>query len=412
MKKILLLILCLSFSGFAQQKSKTKTKPKTNIPLIKDKPKTTVPILTDKDELLEIKSNEPNPNDLLDISLSVPKPKTPNAGQQIYNEIGLNGDFTFNKKIGFSVNAPEGNLVSYFYLNTKNGYAMLDWKGIKAMLSENPEGEMTQIKNANNDFYQYMKSSEGNFVMKAGSKQSMVVHDIQTEMLSKEFFKTFKKTGNKVGKVGGNKYPRVEYSGTFEGKKMSIWLSNPQDVLLDTKFTHSLSGYWGLGFIASPSGSTYMITGIVGDGASIFMNYIENATVSFSGKGYKPMGEMTGGNAGAFSQTSDIQDLQFVDQINNADATANYFDIMINALNQSIAEHQSGLKEAQKNNDATAIKRHNCLITCTKNEKSRLEKVKAEHIKIINQYKNDDEKRDEKINQLMETQGQPKPCNC
>ena len=412
MKKILLLILCLSFSSFAQQKSKTKANPKTNIPLIKDKPKTTVPILTDKDELLEIKSNEPNPNDLLDISLSVPKPKTPNAGQQIYNEIGLNGDFTFNKKIGFSVNAPEGNLVSYFYLNTKNGYSMLDWKGIKAMLSENPEGEMTQIKNANNDFYQYIKSSEGNFVMKAGSKQSMVVHDIQTEMLSKEFFKTFKKTGNKVGKVGGNKYPRVEYSGTFEGKKMSIWLSNPQDVLLDTKFTHSLSGYWGLGFIASPSGTTYMITGIVGDGASIFMNYIENATVSFSGKGYKPMGEMTGGNAGAFSQTSDIQDLPFVDQINNADATANYYDIMISALNQSIVEHQSGLNEAQKNNDVTAIKRHNCLITCTKNEKTRLEKVKSEHIKIINQYKNDDEKRDEKINQLMETQGQPKPCNC
>ena len=410
MKKIILLILCLSVSGFAQQKSKAKAK--TNIPLIKEQPKTNVPILTDADELLVIKSNEPNPNDLLDITVSIQKPKTPNAGQSISNEIGLNGEFTFNKKIGFSVNAPEGDLVSYFYFNTKNGYAMLDWKGIKAMLSENPEGEMTQIKNANNDFYQYIKSSEGNFVMKAGSGQSMVVHDIQTEMLSKEFFKTFKKTGNKMGKVGGNKYPRIEYSGTFEGKKMSIWLSNPQDVLLDTKFTHSLSGYWGLGFIASPTGTTYMITGIVGDGASIFMNYIENANVSFSGKGYKPVGEMTGGNAGAFSQTSDIQDLAFVDQINNPDATANYYDMMISLINQSIAEHQSGLKEAQKNNDATAIKRHNCLITCTKNEKTRLEKVKEEHIKIINQYKNDDEKRDEKINQLMETQGMPKPCSC
>ena len=410
MKKIILLILCLSVSGFAQQK--TKTKPKTNIPLIKDQPKTTVPILTDADELLVIKSNEPNPNDLLDITVAIPKPKTPNAGQSIYNEIGLNGEFTFNKKIGFSVNAPEGDLVSYFYFNTKNGYSMLDWKGIKAMLNENPEGEITQIKNANNDFYQYIKSSEGNFVMKAGSGQSMVVHDIQTEMLSKEFFKTFKKTGNKMGKVGGNKYPRVEYSGTFEGKKMSIWLSNPQDVLLDTKFTHSLSGYWGLGFIASPTGTTYMITGIVGDGASIFMNYIENANVSFSGKGYKPVGEMTGGNAGTFSQTSDIQDLPFVNQVNNADATANYYDMMISLVNQSIAEHQSGLNEAQNNNDTTAIKRHNCLITCTKNEKTRLEKVKEEHIKIINQYKNDDEKRDEKINQLMETQGMPKPCSC
>ncbi|PZO30225.1 MAG: hypothetical protein DCF13_04015 [Flavobacteriaceae bacterium] len=410
MKKIILLILCLSVSGFAQQK--IKAKPKSNIPLIKDQPKTNVPILTDADELLVIKSNEPNPDDLLDITVAIPKPKTPNAGQSITNEIGLNGEFTFNKKIGFSVNAPEGDLVSYFYFNTKNGYAMQDWKGIKAMLTENPEGEMTQIKNANNDFYQYIKSSEGNFVMKAGSGQSMVVHDIQTEMLSKEFFKTFKKTGNKMGKVGGNKYPRVEYSGTFEGKKMFIWLSNPEDVLLDTKFTHSLSGYWGLGFIASPSGTTYMITGIVGDGASIFMNYIENANVSFSGKGYKPVGEMTGGNAGAFSQTSDIQDLPFVDQVNNADATANYYDMMISLVNQSIAEHQSGLKEAQKNNDATAIKRHNCLITCTKNEKTRLEKVKEEHIKIINQYKNDDEKRDEKINQLMETQGIPKPCSC
>jgi hypothetical protein len=410
MKKIILLILCLSVSSFAQQKSKAK--PKTNIPLIKEQPKTNVPILTDADELLVIKSNEPNPDDLLDITVSIQKPKTPNAGQSITNEIGLNGEFTFNKKIGFSVNAPEGDLVSYFYFNTKNGYAMQDWKGIKAMLSENPEGEMTQIKNANNDFYQYIKSSEGNFVMKAGSGQSMVVHDIQTEMLSKEFFKTFKKTGNKMGKVGGNKYPRIEYSGTFEGKKMSIWLSNPQDVLLDTKFTHSLSGYWGLGFIASPTGTTYMITGIVGDGASIFMNYIENANVSFSGKGYKPVGEMTGGNAGAFSQTSDIQDLPFVDQVNNADATANYYDMMISLINQSIVEHQSGLKEAQKNNDATAIKRHNCLITCTKNEKTRLEKVKEEHIKIINQYKNDDEKRDEKINQLMETQGMPKPCSC
>ncbi|MCZ8091841.1 hypothetical protein [Flavobacterium sp.] len=410
-KKILFLsFICLSALSFAQQKSKAK--PKTNIPLIKKQPKTNVPILTDADELLVIKSNEPNPNDLLDITVSIQKPKTPNAGQSITNEIGLNGEFTFNKKIGFSVNAPEGDLVSYFYFNTKNGYAMLDWKGIKAMLTENPEGEMTQIKNANNDFYQYLKSSEGNFVLKAGSGQSMVVHDIQTEMLSKEFFKTFKKTGNKVGKIGGNKYPRVEYSGTFEGKKMSIWLSNPQDVLLDTKFTHSLSGYWGLGFIASPSGTAYMITGIVGDGASIFMNYIENANVSFSGKGYKPVGEMTGGNAGAFSQTSDIQDLPFVDQVNNADATANYYDMMISLVNQSIAEHQSGLKEAQKNNDATAIKRHNCLITCTKNEKTRLEKVKEEHIKIINQYKNDDEKRDEKINQLMETQGMPKPCSC
>jgi hypothetical protein len=457
MKKILLIsFLCLSIISFAQQKPKSKT----NVPIIKDKPKTNVPILNDADELLDVKSNEPNPNDLLDITFSFPKPKVPNAGQLVNNEIGLNGNFSFNKKVGFSVNSPEGNFVSYFYLNTKNGNALMDWKGFKEMITENVEGEMTQIKTANNDFYQYIKSSEGNFVMKMGSGQSMVVHDIQTGMLSKQFFKTFRKTGNKLGIVGGNKYPRVEYSGIFEGKKMSIWLSDPKEILIDTKFTYSISGYWGLGFIASPSGKTYMITGIEGEGVSIFMNYIENTSTNFSGKGYKPMGEMMGqamaqnsaeinaamqqmyaeanaekdpklkqlklqqikqteklmqntkANATTFSQTNDLQDAPFVKDAISEDATGNYYNMMLTGLDQSIREHQLGLKEAQENNDAKSIKRYNCLINCTLNEKNRLEKVKAEHIRILNQYKNDEDKRDEKLNQLMETQGLPKACNC
>lgn len=467
-KKILFLsFLGLSTLSFAQQKPKSKTnvpiikdKPKTNVPVLEDNPKTNVPILTDADELLDVKSNEPDPNDLLDVTVAIPKPKTPNAGQSVYNEIGLNGSFTFNKKIGFSVHSTEGDLVSYFYLNTKNGYAMLDWNGIKEMLRENPEGEMTQIKNANNDFYQYIKSSEGNFAMKMGSGQSMVVHDIQTGMLSQQFFKTFKKTGNKVGKVGGNKYPRVEYSGTYEGKKMSIWLSNPQEILIDTKFTYSISGYWGLGFIASTTGKTYMITGIVGDGVSIFMNYIENATTSFSGKGYKPMGEMMGqamaqnsaemkaameqmyaeanaeedlklkklklqqikqaeqlmqntkSNATTFSQTSDVQDAPFVKDGNSEDAISNYYSILLTGLDQSIREHELGLQEAQKNNDAKAIKSYSCLISCTKTERIRLEKVKTEHVKILKQYENNEEVRDEKVNQLLQNQGQLQPCNC
>ena len=239
MKKIFYIsVLCLSTLALAQQKRKT------NVSEIKEKPKTNVPLLSDADDLLDIKSNEPNQNDLLDITIAISQPKIPNAGQQVFNEIGLNGNFTFNKKIGFMVNSSEGDMVSYFYLNTKNGYSMLDNNALKEMANGEMEGEMTQIKNANNDFFQYIKSPEGNYVMKMGSGQSMVLHDIQTGMLSKQFFKTFKKTGNKVGKVGGNKYPRVEYSGIFEGEKMSIWLSNPQDILIDTKYTFSISGYW------------------------------------------------------------------------------------------------------------------------------------------------------------------------
>ncbi len=470
-------LLFFAICTFGQQKPKTKTdvpiiadksktqvpvikdKPKTDVPLIEDKPKTYVPIITE-DDLLEIRGNEPDPNDLLDINVPVEKPASPNAGQQIGKEIALTGNFTFNKKVGFYVIAPEGDLVSYFYLNTKNGYAMLDKKGMQEMAGGEADGEMTQIKNANNDFYGYIKSSEGNFVMKMGSGMEMVMHDIETGNLSKQFFKTFKKTGNKVGKTGGNKYPRVEYSGTFEGEKMSIWLSDPKDVLIDPKFTYSINGYWGLGFIASPSGKTYMITGIEGSGAGIFMTYIENSNMSFSGVGYKPMGEMitegiakgkvnedialkemyaaanaekdpqlrsimiqqieqykklqkkTIKDAEKFTKTNDMQDMPYVTDIHSEEGAKSYYDIMILVIDQRIVEYEFAMKEAQKNKDTKVVKRYSCLIGCNQTERSRWENLKAEHVKILKQYKNDDDKRDEKINELMLTAGQTKACNC
>jgi hypothetical protein len=107
-----------------------------------------------------------------------------------------------------------------------------------------------------------------------------------------------------------------------------------------------------------------------------------------------------------------LQDAPFVKDANSEDAMVNYYNMMLTSLDQSIREHQLGLKEAQKNNDAKSTNRYTCLINCTSNEKNRLEKVKAQHIKILSQYKNDEEKRDEKINQLMETQGMPMACEC
>lgn len=449
-------MLLISLLSVAQQ----KTAIKANVPLLEDKPKAKVPLLTDMDDLLEIKSNEPDPNDLLDIKVPVVKPAVPNAGQQVGKEIGLNGSFTFNKKIGFSVASPEGNMVSYFYLNTKNGYAMMDGDGLTEMAGSNEAGEMTQIKTANNDFLQYIKSSEGNFVMKMGSGQEMVMHDIATGNLSRLFFKTFKKTGNKMGREGGNKFPRVEYEGMFEGKKMSIWLSDPKDVLIDTRFTYSLDGYWGLGFIASPSGKTYMITGIQGSGAGIFMTYMENENKSFSGVGYKPVGEvMTAGimkgkaendialkemyaaanaekdpqlrsimmqqieqykklqkktvsDAERFAKSSDIQDLTYVKDIHKEGATGNYYDMLLTVMDQKIREYELEKQKAVKTKDEKGAKRFTCLINCTKAERARLEKVKADHVNILKQFKDEEDKRDEKINELMLTAGQPKACNC
>ena len=449
-------MLLISLLSVAQQ----KTTIKANLPLLEDKPKAKVPLLTDMDDLLEIKSNEPDPNDLLDIKVPVVKPAVPNAGQQVGKEIGLNGSFTFNKKIGFSVASPEGNMVSYFYLNTKNGYAMMDGDGLTEMAGSNEAGEMTQIKTANNDFLQYIKSSEGNFVMKMGSGQEMVMHDIATGNLSRLFFKTFKKTGNKMGREGGNKFPRVEYEGMFEGKKMSIWLSDPKDVLIDTRFTYSLDGYWGLGFIASPSGKTYMVTGIQGSGAGIFMTYMENENKSFSGVGYKPVGEvMTAGimkgkaendialkemyaaanaekdpqlrsimmqqieqykklqkktvsDAEKFAKSSDMQDLPYIKDVNTEKGTEDYYNMMLLMLDQRITENEIALKEAQKNKDEKAVKLNTCLVGCAKAEHARWENLKTEHIRILKQYKNDDDKRDEQINEFMLTAGQPKACNC
>jgi hypothetical protein len=416
-----------------------------------NKAKKPIEIQWEEPTIIELFGSEPNTN----------APKTHNAGLEIGKEIPMTGTFTFNKKIGFMVHSPEGDFVTHFYLNTKNGYSMMDWQGLKDMAEQQTaEGEMNQIFSPNGDLFQYSNSSEGNFAMKMGSGQSMVLHDLQTADASKEFFKTFKKSGSKAGNGDGIKIPRIEYAGIHEGKKMSIWLSNAKDILIDKRFTSAITGYFGLGYIASPSGKTYLMSGFQGSGVSIFITYVENCSKIFSGKGYQPIGNMMAEAMGQnissqsngyaemqeginnetdpqlrvlkiealknakerdkntltqvekFAKSSDMVDIPYVSQVNDPKATADYYDMMIIQIEQAIREHELGLKEGQKNNDAKVVERYNCLISCTKVEKVRLEKVKAEHIRILNQYTTDEEKRDEKINQLMERQGMPKSCNC
>jgi hypothetical protein len=113
-----------------------------------------------------------------------------------------------------------------------------------------------------------------------------------------------------------------------------------------------------------------------------------------------------------FAQSSDLTEMPYVSQVHNPKATSDYYDMMILVIDQSIREHELGLKEARENNDAKSSKRYNCLINCTSNEKNRLEKVKSQHLKILSQFKEDEDLRDEKINQLMASDGIPKACNC
>ncbi|WP_298143155.1 hypothetical protein [Flavobacterium sp.] len=439
-------LLLLSFATVLAQKPVVKKVPQ----------KSTIEVVSVQSE---VKNNgEPT---IIELGESPTKSATtPNSGKDFGKEIPLKGTFSFNKKVGFMVNSSEGNMVSYFYLNTRNGYAMQDHKALLELGAMEDDGEVNQIKSPNNDFYQYIKSSEGNYAMKMGSQQSMVIHDMETKELSKIFFKTFKKTGAKVGKTGGNKYPRVEYSGTYEGKKMSIWLSSSQDIVLDTKFTSSLVGFWGLGFIASPSGKTYMITGIEESGVSIFMTYIENSSFSFSGASYKPAGDVMGAGAATrknemnaavkamyeaaqneedpqkralmmqqiknaeamlkdtsvdlekFEKSSDIADLPSNTQANNPEATAQYYDMMILQIEQAILEHKKQLRSHEASGYSTGITSSTCMIKCTEAERNRLQKLKSNHIKILNDYKNDEEKRDAKVNELLERSGTPTACNC
>lgn len=469
MKSIGLLLLFISFASFAQNNSSIeliKEKPKTKVDRIEDAPKTYVPRIDDatqddllplrnkqftEDELLYIKSKEPNPDDLLDISFPESSSTTPNSGKQFYESKGLDSRFSFNKKISFKVNTQEGNLVSYFYLNTQDGTSLMDWPAMKASINQEVDGEVNSIMTSSRDFYSYIKSSEGNFSMKMSSGNDMVLHDLQTKMVSEEFFNEFKKTGIVMGKTAGNSIPRVEYTGVIEGQTINVWLSDARGVSVDKDYTYTLTGFFGLGYLVSPTGKTYMISGLESADASIMMTTVENATMSFEGKNFKPMGELI---ADAMSQnmpeinasikemyeeanreknpelraimlkqaaeaekmigkmeegvqglarSSDPTDLSSSTMTSDEGFLGGFYDMSIISLEKGIKENQTEIQEIERNDgNPNKVAELKCLISCGQVEKTRMEKLKAEHLSIMEKYKHDPEKRDELINQLMQ----------
>ncbi len=440
MKQLLLVFLLISLQTWGQ------TKP--YVPLIKDGPKPRVPLL-----------DEPQESDLLDITFKGERPKLPNAGKKVFDVIGMNSTFTFNKKIGFLVKSSEGVYSSYFYLNTQNGYAMMDHQALKVMHPEATEGKLTQIFTPASEFYQYIQSSEGNFVMKMGSNiNGPAMQHLVGEMNAKAFFTDFKKTGNKNK---GRNFKSVEYVGKDEeGQPLSVYLSDPQDVLIDIGYTYELVGFFGLGYLASPSKRTYLVTGLQGQGATIAMTAIGNVNVSFAGKGYQPMGNlmaqaMSGNPArmqqdarrmkqeanteidaarraylqkqaqeaekmgkhmqkssDKFAQTSDIRDLPSVQAANSEEVIRSTYDLMIAGLDESIRQSELTIAEARKNADAEGVKRATCLRSCAMQEKARQQRMKEEHLAIAKKYPSDDDKRESELNRFYERNGTIKGCNC
>lgn len=371
------------------------------------------------------------------------QPAAPNAGQDALITIGLNGNFTFNQKLTFSITSSEGNVASYFYMNTKSGYSMMDNPAMQKMTNEPYDGEICQIFTSNADIYQYIKSSEGNFAMKVGSKNDASSRSSDIGFEVKKFFKEFKKTGNK--RNVGTLFESEEYSGKDdEGTPMSVWLACANNVLLDTKITTAITGFWGLGYISSPSATTYLITGFESKEVKINLTRLENQNISFSGKTYTPVGSMMaqaisqndiqthlGGenenpemqkmveemikSSQDFAQTSDIQDLPSSKMAGSIDFTTTYYDFIINQLEQSVIDNNKAITDLNKTLDDYSRKQIaslKCLNGCAVKEKARYENLKKEHLTLLRQYQNEEEVRDQKISDLMQKNAIPEPCNC
>jgi hypothetical protein len=366
-------------------------------------------------------------------------PSIPNAGKQANQKIGISGSFTFNRKFKYSIDSPEGNFTSDFYLNLQNGYALMDNQAMKKMAGEPFEGEVNQIMTATSDYYQYIKSLEGNFSMKMGGKQNNLLDN--SKKVSADFFKNFRKTGVKRLIYGTE--DSEEYAGISEGQKMSVWLSCSDRIAVDKKITYALTGFFGLGYVVNPTGQTFLITAIEGSDVAIKLLGIENTNISFFGNIYKPMGEMMAIALGEmqqelntnlnneneyetqvnlemlrasrqFAQSSDAQDLPSTTLVGSELFNANFYNYIIDGFQQSIEENQNAIADLDKNTTdyKKRIAQLNCLKNCATTEKARFEKIKAQHLQLLSQYKNDEEKRNEKVSAFMITNSQPNPCNC
>jgi hypothetical protein len=463
MKFIQILVFFILSLNVVAQKSNNDLLPIN--PKSKNKPvakkQTKVPILTDADDLLDIKSNEPNPKDLLDINVPVATVKLPNAGTNVFDKLTLKSNYTFNKKFGFQVISDGEVWQGDFYLNTKTGYSLLPNSSTPI---KSAEGEADQIMGPKAEFYNYTKSSEGNISFQMDNPSSYIMLTEDSKNSSKIFFKTFKRTNSKASLGGKKQFKCIVYTGKDEeGNKIDVYLANAADIKIDIKKTYAVTGHFGLGYIAAPSGNTYLIAGIVGKTASIFLNYIENETKQFNGANYKPMGKMVGDKLSAnlannideqealskeaianetdpevkaakikaavqmkkmyeqkakqmdnFKTTSDINAM--INDANDIATAEQYYDAHIVAQEERIAEINKNIKEMKKQPEENekAIASSTCQLGCNKRELEKYEKMKKEHIEILKRFKQDkkEDKRDAAIEELTTRNLQPTSCNC
>ncbi|MGF1557138.1 hypothetical protein [Paucihalobacter sp.] len=419
-------IITLTNSSWAQTKVEVLPKDKKPTPvqtLPEDKKPTVVEALPEETITpIPILADEPDLDDLLDINFpNTSRPSIPNAGMNAQNEPDLLGSFQFDRKITYTMNSMEGNVVSHFYFDTKSGTSYKDPAALQDMMEEKMEMEMHQIFTSNGVFFQYKKSPEmGNIATKMDMTDGdYLLMDLKTLNGSKEFFKNFKPTG--IKKPGNSSYNiphSLEYAGFVDGKKYTIYLADAGEVMLHTGFTYALTGYAGLGYFASPSKRTYMVVGFYGEGTRIYMERMEKVKKSFSAKGYQPIGDMMAGIQGGtpnmhqFEQTNNMADLANTD-LTGIPSNADLFDMAIKGLEQSVFETDRQITEAQNQNNNRVVNSLKCNKDCALRQLNLYKRLKSENEVIYNRYANDEDKRDEEINKLMERLiKNTLPCNC
>lgn len=417
-KKYLLFTLTLFFIGVSNIAAQTKVEV-----LPKDKKPTRVePLPAETATQIPLLTDEPDHNDLLDIHFPKEnRPKTPNAGLNAQDEPNLLGIFYFDRKITYSINATEGSIVSHFFFDTKSGTSYKDPKALQDMMDEKMEEEMHQIFTSNGVFYQYMNSKEmGKVATKLDMTQGdYLLMDLKTLEGSTEFFKNFKPTGVKKSRDQRNNIPpSIEYAGFIDGKKYYVYLADPGDIMLHTGFTYNLTGYAGLGYIATPSKRTYMIVGFYAAGAGIYMVRMEKVNKTFSAKEYKPMGNLMpdigGATAGMhqFAQNNNLKDLTQT-ETSGMPSSNDLFDLAIQGLEQGVRDIDRQINEAQRQNNLKVVNNLKCNRECNVRQLNIYKEIKSEYQTLSTRYKNDEEKRDEEFGKLMERKmSNITPCNC
>jgi hypothetical protein len=230
------------------------------------------------------------------------------------------------------------------------------------------------------------------------------------------------------------------------------------EVRLDTRYTRTLSGYFGLGYIVDASGTTYLVTGIQGDGVSIFMTYNEPASKTFDGSAYQSTGDLMGAQvndaneqfaeeaAARRGEIDEIEDSKLklirkkqADEIENMqkeglkgmeemaetsdpsmlvkvaspDFFTSFYETGILEKEAEIRDLEIRIESAKKDGDTYNLELYQCRMKCLSRDKLQLTDLKSKHLEILKRYPEGDENRELQVNTLMVEYTQNiKPCDC